>query len=300
MTCDDMTRSASRHRSWQEACRLSLCLAIVLQVGSLQAAGGPPGLVSWTSETVTLAPGEAAALHFDFPQLPVRRWSLLVESNRTPSNLNVLRLTDGSLLYDGRGETRHEVSVPWGEGESLSAVLTAGSTGGVFTISAWGPPRDLNVRAYSYHVNRALEAYAAGDRAGAIDHCRAALLGDRGDAVAALLLRRLTGPTATVDADTTRFAADRASVRDLRRQAQDRQVAGHDFEALDILMRALEQAPDATASARVLYDLGVLHRALRNPVQARDAFSSARALGLPPDLDAAAGAALAALPDSTR
>ena len=130
----------------------------------------PPGLQAWGRQTDTLQPGEALTVAVDFAQIPVRRWVLLVESDGQPAHLNVRRAADGSLLYDQRDETRHLVDVPWGEGEELSAVLTA-PRGGVFTVSIWGPSPDGYRRSYRYDVNRALEALADGDRSRALG-CR--------------------------------------------------------------------------------------------------------------------------------
>jgi tetratricopeptide (TPR) repeat protein len=245
--------------------------------------------VSWGHQARLLAPGEAVTLQVVFANLPLRRFTLLVESSGAPCHLNVRRDHDGSLLHDARDEVRHEIDVPWGEGESLTAVLTAGPAGGTFDVSFWGPPADAHKRAYSYHVNRALEAHAAGDAQGVRDHCRAALQSDPGDAVARLLLRRLDNAEGIAVA-----AGDSTGVR--REEAAALIASGRLFEALAILDAALATAPDAASAALVLSDLGGLHLALANPVQARICYQAARDFGLPADLDAAAARALAALP----
>jgi hypothetical protein len=254
------------------------------------AEGGPPGLVSWGHQTRTLASGEAATLQVVFANLPLRRFTLLVESAGAPCHLNVRRDRDGSLLHDAGGETRHQVDVPWGEGESLTAVLTAGPGGGAYDVSFWGPPPGDHRRAYSYHVNRALEAHAAGDLQGMRDHCRAALQSDPQDQVARLLLGRLDGagsPSGASPADSTASRREEAAML---------MAAGRLYEALATLDAALAAAPDIASAALALYDLGGVHRALVNPVQARICYQTALDLGLPPDLAAAAAAALAELP----
>ncbi len=263
---------------------------VVLAFASLaRAEGGPPGLANWGQQTRVLGPGEATTLQVTFANLPVRRFTLLVESGGPPCHVNVRRDRDGSLLHDVADEVRHEVDVPWGLGESLTLVLTAGPAGGSFAVSFWGPPPEAHKRAYSYHVNRALEAYAAGDRQGAGDQCRAALLRDPTDEVARLLLRGLD------DSARAEAAAGEDSTGIRRRDAAALVVAGRLYEALAILDEAFAAAPDVASAALVLSDLGGLHRALGNPVQARASYEAARNLGLPPDLDAAAAAALAEL-----
>jgi hypothetical protein len=272
------------------AAAVLLAMMSLMVPGLLRAEGGPPGLVSWGHQMRLLAPGEAVTLQVDFANLPLRRFTLLVESGGAACHLNVRRDRDGSLLHDARDEVRHEVDVPWGTGESLTAVLTAGSAGGTFDLSFWGPPADDHKRAYSYHVNRALEAHAAGDAQGVRDHCRAALQNDPGDEIAKLMLGRLDEPgrpAVSAPADSTGIRRDEAAAQI---------AAGYLYEALGTLDEALAAAPSAAAAALVLHDLGGLHRALANPVQARFCYEVARDLGLPPDLDAAAAAALAELP----
>ena len=271
-----------------------LVLARLLLASLARGEGGPPGLVSWGHQSRLLAPGEAVTVQVNFANLPLRRFTFLVESSGAVCHLNVRRDLDGGLLHDQRDEVRHEVDVPWGEGESLTAVLTAGAAGGTFDVSFWGPPADAHKRAYSYHVNRALEAHAAGDDQGARDQCRAALQRDSSDEVARLLLRRLdevARPPASAPADSTGI---------WRQEATTLIAEGRLYEALAVLDGALAAAPDAATAALVLRDLGDLHRALDNVVQARFSYEAARELGLPPVLDAAVAAALAELPAAER
>lgn len=277
--------------------RLFLALlagATLVLAGRVPAEGGPPGLVSWGHQTRTLAGGEAVTLQVEFANLPLRRFTLLVESAGAPCYLNVRRDRDGSLLYDVHDETRHEVDVPWGEGESLTAVLTAGSPGGSYDVSFWGPPPGDHRRAYSFHVNRALEAHAAGNLPSMRDHCRAALQADPQDKVASLLLGRVDDPASTGGI----AGADSTAQR--REEAAMLTAAGRLYEALAILDAALAAAPDVASAALALFDLGGVHRALANPVQARICYQTARDLGLAPELDAAAAAALAELPAAER
>jgi hypothetical protein len=272
--------------------RLPVAMAfLLLGLAPLAGAeGGPPGLVSWGCQTLVLAPGEATTLQVTFANLPLRRFTLLVESGGTTCDVNVRRDVDGSLLYDLRNEVRHQLDVPWGVGESLTAVLTAGPAGGSYAVSFWGPSATDHKRAYSFHVNRALESHAAGDLDAFRYHCRAALQQDPADTVAALLLRGLDG----AGRPTGLAAPDSTGVR--RGEAAALVATGRLYEALAVLDAAFAAAPDAATAALVLSDLGALRIALGNPVQARASYEAARELGLPPDLDAAAAAALEQLP----
>ena len=118
----------------------------------------------WATEAYNLEPGESFTFRVAFDQIPVRAWRLVVDADYMLSDLHVLRLGDGSLLYFKKGESHHEVDVPWGEGEEISIVLTADRNrgGGVYTVELRGPPQESAPAAYSFPVNRALEAYAAG------------------------------------------------------------------------------------------------------------------------------------------
>lgn len=263
-----------------------LALAVALP-GLTARAIEPVGLVNWGHQTRVLGPGESATFQVTAANLPLRRFTLLVESAGAPCDLNVRRDADGSLLHDVRGEVRHEVDVPWGTDESLTAVLTAGSAGGSYDVSFWGPPAGEHRRAYSYHVNRALEAHDAGDGERVREHCRAALRQDPHDAIAGLMLRRLeSGDDPPFVGDTRQRRADAAAL----------QAAGKLYDALAVLDDARAAATDSSDVALVLFDLGALHAQMDNPVQARLSYEAARRLGLPPDLAAAADSALAALP----
>jgi len=112
----------------------------------------------------------------------------VVDGGDRNCDLNVRREKDGSLLYQRSDERRHEVDVPWGPGEALSVVLTNRDVRAAFVVSLVGPPRDQVHASYSYHVNRALEKFAAGQRLAAEDACRAALLEDPDDGWPRVLL----------------------------------------------------------------------------------------------------------------
>jgi tetratricopeptide (TPR) repeat protein len=143
----------------------------------------------WGTETYRLEAGESMQFRVRYEQIPVRRWRLLVEADQIVCDLHVLRLADGSLIYFEPDESRHDVSIPWGRGEEISVVLSAGRRqGGVYTVRFLGPPRDQAPASYSFAVNRALEAYAAGRRDEAQRHCEQALRDDPDDRVAMVLL----------------------------------------------------------------------------------------------------------------
>ncbi len=273
-----MNGSRVHTRSRAVVALASLVLAVT---GAL--AQAPPGLASWGSQTYTLTEGEAVNFRVDWDQIPVRRWVLLVEGDLRISHLNVRRVRDGSLLYDQRDESRHRVDVPWGDGESISGVLTAGRAG-AYAISIWGPPRDDYLRAYSYGVNRALEALDEGDRVRARALLMGAMRDDTGDQVAQTLMRALSGgdgggaigPTAG-DEDP----AARARLEETRRQAEALRDGGQSLEAMDLLQRALSPDLAPSAWAEVYGDLVEISIDLGNPVQAQAALAAAEALGLP-------------------
>lgn len=143
---------------------------------------------TWSAETYTLEPRESFQLRVDYPDIPTRRWRLVVDGGDQNCDLSVLRVQGEELLYYKTNESRHEVSVPWGQGEEIIVVLTNRNRRGSFVVSMLGPPKDQNLASYSYPVNRALEAYAAGQRLKAQDLCREALLADPADGVAKVLL----------------------------------------------------------------------------------------------------------------
>jgi len=265
--------------------RVHCSLAVVCLAAAAAAVQPPPGYVVWGTETYTLQPGEALQLRVDFEQIPVRRWLLLVEGDVRLSHLNLRRVADGRLVYDQRDESRHQVEIPWGVGESLSAVLTAGS-GGAFAISLWGPPRDHYLRAYGYEVNRALEALAAGQRGLAQVHLAAAQLADSTDAVARALLQSIAaGGALSSDAPpAVAFApdpADSARVGSARRHAAALRREGRLYAAIDTLHACVERQPGREILASVYGDLAALYLDLGNRAQAAAAFEAAAALGLP-------------------
>ena len=144
---------------------------------------------SWSSDSYTLEPRESFQFHVEFDQIPVRSWKLVVDGARHVNcDLTVLRVQGESLLYYKTKESHHEVIVPWGKGEEIIVVVTNRNHKGAFVIELLGPPRDQVHAAYSYHVNRALDAYAAGRRLEAEAECEKAIRADENDGVAKVLL----------------------------------------------------------------------------------------------------------------
>lgn len=267
------------------------CLLVswTLLVAAPALAWAPPGLVSWGEESYRLGPGESTTITVTFAQVPVRRWVLLVESPGSASHVNVRRIHDGSLVYDQRGERRHEVPVPWGQGESLSAVVTAGRQGGVFQVSVWGPPADQYLRAYSYEVNRALEAFARGEVPGARNHLQAALRQDPQDEVARVLLLGLEAdqvpsPVTAFDPATEPGPDDAAEsarrVATARERAAALREVGRRYEAVEALQGVLQAGVPASSRGSVLVDLAHVLLDLGNVAQARAAWDQAVALEL--------------------
>ncbi len=221
--------------------------------------------------------------HVDWDQIPVRRWFLLVEGDTRQSYLNLRRERDGSLVYDLRGETRHLVEIPWGEGETLSGLLRAGRAG-AFAVSLWGPPRDEFLRAYSYDVNRALESLEADDRLGARAHLLTALQHDADDVVAQTLLlgidsrRRDSAGQVPVVADPDPEAMNHLD--GVLERVEELRGEGRYRAAVDTLHQTI--GPDLGAEGLVLIyaELAELYLDLGNPVQARAALVAAEALGL--------------------
>jgi len=144
------------------------------------------------TEVYHLESGESAQFSLPFEELPVRTWILEVDGDYRTCSVNVLRLSDRSLVYQKNDESRHRVHVPWGRGEEIKVTLTADlHSAGVFTVKFYAPPPESAGRAFGHLVNRALEALESGEGARA-----EALLGrsirmkeDMG--VAALLLASL-------------------------------------------------------------------------------------------------------------
>ena len=148
----------------------------------------PPGVwESWKSETYSLQPWGSFQIRVGFADLPLRNWRLVVDGGDHHSDLTVLRMRGEALLYAKNDETRHVVDIPWGRGEEVLIVVTNREHPGGFAVTLMGPPHDQVQAAYSYWVNRSLEAYAGGRRLQAEDFCRQAL-DDRPDDVEAMVL----------------------------------------------------------------------------------------------------------------
>ncbi len=330
--------------------------------GALGGNGGEPSSVlhTWGTEAYRLEAGESFQFRIEYKQIPVRRWRLLVEGDHLRCDVSVRRERDGSLLYHGWDESRHAIEVPWGRGEVLSVAVTAREKG-VFTIRFLGPPPDAVSPSYGPEVNRALEAYAAGQRDEAERHCwravdegddagvarvfLAGLVRDRGwpELAAALLAEALAtdlppevatladrlladlGPggsaglpaapqqapaAAGLLARGEPAAALEAADRRLREgpepdpqtygwllqvRGEALHALGRHYEAVDALTQALALTSWRPGQASLHYKLGELLADMDNPGQAAQAFATARALGLPAELDRRAAARLADL-----
>jgi tetratricopeptide (TPR) repeat protein len=142
---------------------------------------------TWSSENISLDARQSFQMRVTFDDLPLRSWKLVVDGGDRRCDLSLLRVNGEELLYYKTDESRHESVIPWGKGEELIVVLTNRDQPAGFVVSLQGPPQDQITAAYSYHVNRALEAYATGQRLAAEDHCRRALKADGQDAVAKVL-----------------------------------------------------------------------------------------------------------------
>jgi len=249
----------------------AIVAALLLAVASAAAEGVPEGL--WTArgqETYLLRGGESVQFRIEYPQIPVRAWRLTVDGDQLLCHVNVLRLTDGSLLYQQNNESHHEVRVPWGRDEAVAVTITADlSGGGVFTVKFLGPPPDEARQAYGYDMNRGLEALESGDlELAEARFAEAARLGEDA-AVAELMLAGLAknrgeAETAAAHLDRAlgyRLPPELADVeRELRRQldvvrvhgsplladADEMLAAGDTIRAERSCRRALAE-PDATA-----------------------------------------------------
>ena len=167
----------------------AVCVAAGLLSGASVARGAPKeAWEKWSSDSFTLAPRESFQFHVAFDQIPVRSWKLVVDGGDSKCDLSVLRVKGESLVYYKIDERRHEVLVPWGRGEEAIVVITNRSLKGAFVVDLLGPPRDQVHAAYSYHVNRALEAFGSGQRLKAEAECQTAIREDDGDGVAKVLL----------------------------------------------------------------------------------------------------------------
>jgi len=187
----DRIRSfVARCCSWPGLTGFLLVGGLGLMPGSCypaSAGDNPSAWETWSSESFSLAPGESVQMLIGFTEIPVRRWKLVVDGGDYRCDLNLLRPGKEELLYNKTDESRHEVSIPWGTGEELMVVLTNRDTPASFVVSMLGPPRDQVKAAYSFHVNRALEDFAAGKRLDAVQQCRLALKADPGDGPAKIL-----------------------------------------------------------------------------------------------------------------
>ncbi len=160
----------------------------IAQVASAQVTTHESIWDTWTTESYTMAPRESFQLSMDYTDIISRRWLLVVDGADAKCDLSVLRVNGEELLYYKNDENHHEVSIPWGQGEKIILVLTNRDYKGAFTVSVLGPPKDQNHASYSYSVNRALEAYASGQRLEALDLCGVALRNNPEDGVAKVLL----------------------------------------------------------------------------------------------------------------
>lgn len=169
--------------------RIGAALGIAgLWLGAAVAPAADGSYEVWSAESYTLMPRESFQLRIAYDQIQVRNWKLIVDGGDQNCDLHVKRDRDGSLLYQQNDQQHHEVIVPWGIGEEVSIVVTNRAVKGAFVVSLLGPPRDQVHASYGYHVNRALEKFAAGQRLAAEDECRLALVADPSDGVAKVLL----------------------------------------------------------------------------------------------------------------
>ncbi len=162
-----------------------LALILVCGAGSLRA---DTAWETWSSDTFTLQPRETFQFHVGFADIQVRSWKLVVDGGLNKCDLSVLRVQGESLVYYQTDESRHEAVIPWGKGEEIIVVMTNRQHQATFAVNLLGPPRDQVHAAYSYHVNRSLEAFASGRRLDAEDECEKALKEDPADGVAKVLL----------------------------------------------------------------------------------------------------------------
>ncbi len=165
---------------------LGLVVGLLLASTMAQAQGGV--YETWSSDSFTLAPRESFQLKVSYDQIQVRNWKLVVDGGDQNCDVHVRRSRDGSLLYQQNDQRHHELVVPWGYGEEVSIVITNRNTKGAFVVSLLGPPRDQVHASYSYHVNRALDKFSAGQRLAAEAECRKALVENPDDGVAKVLL----------------------------------------------------------------------------------------------------------------
>ena len=164
-------------------------LFVALSLAAAARAAQDPGVwETYQSEVTTMKQRESFQMRIAFDQIQVRSWKLVVDGDQVRCDVNVLRLRDESLIYFKTDDSHHEVVIPWGRGEEVIIVITNRNSEATYTVTMLGPPRDQAHAAYGYHVNRALEAFAAGRRLEAEADCRSALLEDPEDGVAKVLL----------------------------------------------------------------------------------------------------------------
>jgi len=279
----------------------AILAALLLPAVAVAAGGVPEGL--WTAraqETYLLRGGESVQFRVDYAQIPVRAWRLTVDGDQLRCHVNVLRLADGSLLYQQNGESHHEVRVPWGRGEAVAVTITADlSGGGVFTVKLLGPPPDETRQAYGYVMNRGLEALEDGDHARAAALFEAAAREGEDAAAAELMLAGLAKSRGEAEAAAShldraldhRLPPELADVeRELRRQldvvrvhgspllagADEMLAAGDTVRAERFCRRALA-APDATAwtGSEAQRRLGRILRARGDRYGALEAYDAA-------------------------
>ena len=142
----------------------SLLLVALCLVPDISRADNPSLWEAWSSESFSLESRESFQMRVDFKDMPVRRWKLVVDGGDQKCDLSVLRTNGEELLYYKTNESRHQVSIPWGHGEELVIVMTNRRHPASFVVTLMGPPKGQVTAAYSYHVNRSLEAFAAGQR----------------------------------------------------------------------------------------------------------------------------------------
>lgn len=285
----------------------SVLLLLALAVPTARPAAAQHNWETYKSESTTLRPRESFQFRVNFDQIQVRSWKLVVDGGQERCDLNVLRLRDESLLYYKTNESHHEVLIPWGRGEEAIIVLTNRDREASFTISLQGPPRDQTHAAYGFHVNRALEAFAAGRRLEAEAECRSALIEDPQDGVAKVLLagflrdgQYLGQAASLVDealkddlpGDMRALALDlRAELRRLRAplpapvregidEAERELSGGQPAEALVTTSKLLDSDLDYDAAARasLLTEKGRALAALERNFEAVDVFTQALAL----------------------
>jgi len=287
---------------------VSFLLTVVVVCGGLAAvdpvAAQNENWESWSAESYTLEGREAFQFKVRFEDIPVRQWKLTVNGGDFNCDLSVLRVNGESLIYYKTDESRHEVLVPWGIDEEIFIAITNREHKGAFVVSFVGPPKDQVQAAYSYLVNRSLEAFASGRRLEAEDHCQQALVENPDDSVAKVLLagflrdRHFYDRAATLVDDA--LAGDLSD--DMRRLAEEMRTElvqlraplpapvrngvvdaerhleeGNAEEALDIVVPLLESdlKLDSAARSRLWLLRGQALDQLERNFEAVDAFTQA-------------------------